>query len=439
MRWLVCWQMGPLRGVYAVLETEFAELLRDLTAETTAPPFAEIRKRRVRRTQRWAIVGAAVAAVVALAGTALAVRPASRSVPTPANTGTPSTTPSLAPSVAPSSTPSAAANPAVNPGQLVSLAATSSGTLYAVVARCVANCNATDSTQYRYRSTLTRSHNGGATWATVAQLPDLSPSAMQVWSSLYPVGANGLWLDNATDLAWSGDGGRTWRHWSLGAGDITEPDAVGGGVLWLARGANLYSATADRGPIKLPAPVNPPDVIQQVVATSADHAIVLAGNPDTSQYAWYETSDRGAHWARWADPCAGTPYPSGDRTSMAIAPDGALWVVCASEPGAGNQAKRLVLSTDGGRTWQQRGQLETGGYGTGVVAYSASVAWRTGGRADIFRTTDGRHWQDVAGPLDGFAVQFAPIDQDSAAYTDGTLIHVTYDGGKTWTSHPLPS
>jgi hypothetical protein len=364
-------------------------------------------------------------------------------VPTPANTGTPSTTPSLAPSpapsVAPSSTPSAAANPAANPGQVISLAATSSGTLYAEVERCVANCNATDSTQYRYRYTLTRSDNGGATWATVAQLPDLSPSALQPSSSLYPVGADGLWLDSGSDLGWSGDGGRTWRHWRLDGANIHGSDALAGGVLWLSRDANLYSANAANGPIKVPAPVNAPDVIQQVVATSADHAIVLAGNPDTSQYAWYETSDRGAHWTRWADPCAATPYPSGEWTSLAIAPDGALWMVCGSEPGAGNQAKRLMLSTDGGRTWQQRGQLEVGGYGTGVFAYSASVAWRTGGRADIFRTTDGRHWHDVAGPLDGLAVQFAPIDQDSAAYTDGTLIHVTHDGGTTWSSHSLPS
>src|SRR5262249_34822562 len=136
-----------------------------------------------------------------------------------------------------------------------------------------------------------------------------------------------------------------------------------------------------------------------------------------------------------------TAWPDGRWSTLAVAPDGAMWAVCASEPGAGQQPKELTVSTDGGKTWVSRGRLESGGYGLDVYPFSATMAWRTGARAELYRTTDGTHWQAVAQNPSGAYAGFVAIDADSAAYVDygpadqpeAHVLYVTRDGGRTWT------
>src|SRR5262249_53904026 len=147
----------------------------------------------------------------------------------------------------------------------------------------------------------------------------------------------------------------------------------------------------------------------------------------------------GGHWTDLPDPCGATRFPGGLWGSISAAPAGQLWAVCAGQPAAGTMPKDLVASNDGGVSWTVGGQVEESGYGTRVYPVSATTAWRTGARADIFRTTDGAQWRDVAKLDSNGPRAFVAIDALTAAYVydsgDGLPIHVTTDGGATWQSY----
>lgn len=74
-----------------------------------------------------------------------------------------------------------------------------------------------------------------------------------------------------------------------------------------------------------------------------------------------------------------------------------------------------------------------------------STGWRTGGGADVYRTTDsGAHWTDVAHLPPGASLQGRFVrDADTALYvlaqpgTDHVTLHLTTDGGATWTTLPF--
>ncbi len=175
----------------------------------------------------------------------------------------------------------------------------------------------------------------------------------------------------------------------------------------------------------------------------ADRAIVLGTTGDTGKGAWYGTIDRGAHWSWLPDPCLGTIAEGSPFSRMAVGPDGTRWVVCAQPPGTGQQHKELVISATTSRSgWEREGMLEPAGYGTLVYPFSATVAWRTGGRADIFRTDDRTRWADKAPTGDFGGVPFVAIDANTALYfrdDSGTqaVEYLTRDGGNTWSNHPF--
>ena len=108
----------------------------------------------------------------------------------------------------------------------------------------------------------------------------------------------------------------------------------------------------------------------------------------------------------------------------------------------GQQRKQLVTSTDDGRTWRSGGDLESAGYATVVFPFSATVAWRTGGRADLYRTTDASHWTLVAVTGDaagGGSSFFTALGPDTGVYVQEGAVYSTVDGGRTWQQHSLPS
>jgi hypothetical protein len=128
----------------------------------------------------------------------------------------------------------------------------------------------------------------------------------------------------------------------------------------------------------------------------------------------------------------------------AVAPDGSLWVTCSSGPAAGQMPKTVVVAADG-VTWRPMPESESSGYATRIVALSASTAWRYGGRARIFRTTNGTQWTDVSGPgynEDG-PWAFAAWSARDAMYVarsvvdDAMTVWLTADGGASWLSYPL--
>jgi hypothetical protein len=395
-----------------VPELNFTELRERLGQDVRQPSFADIRSRQRRRTTRLTVTGAVLALVVIVAGTVTGTR--LRSTP--------------APPIAPSG------SPAPVPAQTTTSGLTTapSGTLFAERLICTATACTTR---------ILRSGDLGATWSTAGELPQPSTPGILVAAS-----DTQLWVIDSATVNRSVDGGRGWQSWAVGGNSDGSPGIAGvaGGTVWIAQNGAVAVASNGGKPTATPAQPSGGGVIGGLAVLGPDRAAVRTGG-DTAT--WYLTSDRGAHWAPLADPCQGTGYPHSPYSTLAGAPDGSLWAVCAGQPSRspGEQNKQLVTSADGGRTWQPHGELESAGYNAQVVPFSATVAWRTGTRANLYHTTDAAHWTSTAsisgataGPADDGALPFTAVDADTGVYATADAVYATRDGGRTWQQHRLP-
>jgi len=89
-----------------------------------------------------------------------------------------------------------------------------------------------------------------------------------------------------------------------------------------------------------------------LVRTSQSSAYVLSnpvqnpfGAPDQAALAF--TDNGGESWTTSEVPCGF----DAQSVEMSAAPDGSLLALCAGEPGAGNQVKTVLRSSDHGQTW----------------------------------------------------------------------------------------
>ena len=171
---------------------------------------------------------------------------------------------------------------------------------------------------------------------------------------------------------------------------------------------------------------------------------------------WF-TADGGASWSDRSIPCAVS-----DASSIALsaAPDGTLLAVCAGEPGAGNQAKSAIRSTDGGITWTVQlscpfiasapapgSSCETlnSGYLGGINAVSADTVFLYGDRSSLLVSHDGgAHWQAVQ-PLIGdtsagtqhvifFNESDGVVLGEGGDTNEVVTLWRTSDGGAEWTA-----
>ena len=116
--------------------------------------------------------------------------------------------------------------------------------------------------------------------------------------------------------------------------------------------------------------------------------------------------------------------------------------------GAGNQAKRLYKTQDGGKIWseitrceiqnEQIGGLSSGGYVSDLFFLNENYGWLTEARGDIEITTDGgKHWGRYDGrPMnERFMSKPFFIDPKEGYVLDkfsGTSLLKTIDGGLSW-------
>jgi photosystem II stability/assembly factor-like uncharacterized protein len=414
--------------VSAVLD--FDGLRQRLEAAARPPAFAEIRVRRATRTRRRVVAAAAVATALVLAvsiGTTAALRGLGAPVE-PAQTSTPPPAPT-------SPGPTLSIEASAPPPYVMALVPSPSGRLFAIIDHCVTGCQGNDS---QHEVGLYVTSDLGAGWEKIGPAPNSDSTQLFVADDTH------LWVVTDAVVNGSSDGGHTWQQWPLGLGDATDlHGAVAAGVAWFSKGLDVWRATAGGKPTRAGAISADGLAIWQLTPLDGRRAYALVERPDGAPAIWRKTTDGGAHWADVPDPCTGTRYPGSPFSTLAAAPDGSLWVVCAVEPGAGSMLKDLVVSTDSGKTWVKRGELEASGYGNKVFPFSATTAWRTGGRADVLRTTDGTHWTDLTNLESEGAQAFAALDATSAVYVseleDGPPVFATHDGGATWTRYELPS
>jgi photosystem II stability/assembly factor-like uncharacterized protein len=144
------------------------------------------------------------------------------------------------------------------------------------------------------------------------------------------------------------------------------------------------------------------------------------------------TRDGGRTWQRRRGPC----QAAGVLLDFPTPRSG--WLVCVSEPGAGNQEKAVFRTRDGGHTWQagafargMNGPKERGGIS--LLGYPAGIAFAPNGfgllwesRGTIYVTRDGgKNWQ--AKPRVAlFDVDFG---RGAAAFADGTAFVLLGNGG----------
>jgi hypothetical protein len=100
----------------------------------------------------------------------------------------------------------------------------------------------------------------------------------------------------------------------------------------------------------------------------------------------------------------------------------------------------IERSTDKGRTWEP----QSSGVTVDLIAGSASskdVAWVVGRGHAILRTTDGEHWEPIAGPAGvtaDWAVVAAHSEVRATVVTSDLRSFATEDGGRTWTQQRIP-
>ncbi len=211
-------------------------------------------------------------------------------------------------------------------------------------------------------------------------------------------------------ISLTSDGGRTSRVLLRTAGPVSWVTAASGGFAWAtidrcsaARGCTPARSlrTRDGGRSWQP--------LQHVVVrpSFADGVHGIALSPQSCEIAacfhatLLVTADGGRTWSRLRGPCGG----GGEQAVSLVTPSRA-WVLCASQPGVGNQGKAMYRSTDGLRTWTRLLSVQIGGkpsggissygyvHGISFAANGAGRLWE--GRGTLYLTLDGgRRWASL--------------------------------------------
>jgi photosystem II stability/assembly factor-like uncharacterized protein len=293
---------------------------------------------------------------------------------------------------------------------------------------------------------LATSDDAGTTWRVVNDsLPAQVPAQVEFADATHgylwggPPTAQGvapLWVTS--------DGGRTWVQAPVGP-VVSDVSAIGSNV-WAVVGTcpisslpvmAACSATVD---VSLNdgatwQPTTSPPVSEEPGLSVADqdlelaritplHAYVLSFAParvggGASAGRLGYTPDGGQTWQTRPDPCP-TYFDFGEEIAASGTDD--LWMVCASQPSSGSQAKALYRSSDGGLGWTltaaanapvlsgnvslpAAGGLPLGGYVSpdslgheNLAVLTPDAAWLFPDRSGVFQTTNGGHtWSSVSG------------------------------------------
>jgi len=283
---------------------------------------------------------------------------------------------------------------------------------------------------FLYGPGLMVSHNGGLTWTAMNEpgnVLSVEALGLSIWmvEASCPV-ASGPQTACPLTLQESTDGGRTWQSTDFPAHSSFNHD-FGGMTRVSTTSAYVLSDPNSDG----------------------------NGLPDYADL-WF-TSDSGGSWSKVLVPCGMDAMTD----QLSVAPDGVLFVVCASEPSAGSQLKSVVRSADGGAEWQVESDcIVTSispqpacassaigfGYLGSIEATSADTVYLVGARSSLLVTHDGGQTWSAVMPLIGgtddgtIRVIFFNANDGLVFGHDGnndeaaTIWH-TSDGGGQW--YPL--
>lgn len=311
-----------------------------------------------------------------------------------------------------------------------------------------------------YRLTIAVTSNGGSTWTSrtsihaglgyTAYPAYAQPAANRARSIRFADPRDG-WVYGPALYA-THDGGRSWKHIVL-KGLISDVIPVGHSV-WAVDTrchGTKCSTTLIRSnvsgnawhplphqPVRSGAPI-------QLNRVDATHSWLLyqARPFGMALPRLVATADGGATWFALSFPCQ---REFGFAVRMAVSDDRNLYMVCAGQPGAGQQFKEAFHSTDGGRHWSPVSSsgggfnnLTASGYLSDLAVTGSTTAFLALGRGTLMVTRDGgRVWrpaipQGRADPGGGGVGPLVFVNPH-----DGWLVSFPYylfrttDGGRTW-------
>lgn len=295
------------------------------------------------------------------------------------------------------------------------------------------------------QTALVESTDAGSSWRVVqGNLPVQYPA--QILFSSATIGY--LWggepsSDGALPLWVTSDGGKEWAEAPIGP-VVSDVSAIGSDVWALVGGCFIGVSTSsnvcpvsvevshDNGRSWAPSASAPPvsetnvlsigDQDVSLARMTVEHAYVLSferGSADTSTGRILYTADGGQSWQPRVDPCP-SYFDFGEQIAGSGTAD--LWMICASQASAGDQAKALYRSSDGGTSWRlaaaanapvlsgnvvlrAAGGLPVGGYVSpyslgheNLAVLTATSAWLFPDRGGVFETSDGGlTWAPVSG------------------------------------------
>jgi photosystem II stability/assembly factor-like uncharacterized protein len=294
---------------------------------------------------------------------------------------------------------------------------------------------------------LAATDDSGQTWKVVNDsLPADLPAQLEFADTTHGYLWGGTPSAQGTVPLWvTSDGGHTWVQAPVGP-VVSDVSAIGADV-WAVVGtrpisslplADAYPVTVDvsmdNGLTWTPTTASPPvseepgisiaDQDLELARITPARAYVLSFAPGRTpsgitvgQLAY--TADGGQSWQQRPDPCP-RYFDIGQEIAASGTDD--LWMVCASQPTSGSQAKALYRSSDGGRHWTltaaanapvlsgnvslpAAGGLPVGGYVSpdslgheNLAVLTPDAAWLFPDRFGVFETTDGGHaWSPVSG------------------------------------------
>ena len=248
------------------------------------------------------------------------------------------------------------------------------------------------------------------------------------------------------------DGARSWAEGDV-AGRVRELEAVGASV-WALRGE---SCSASPCPVQLVvsgdfgrtwgrAPVQPP-------VAGSPATLLRFGQSTVWLLSWNYgregnsggliiTRDRGRSWHELPNPC--TPeYATDERLGTS---DGVhVWLLCAGQPGAGQQLKVLHRSPDGGAHWDAGRDAPSGGYVWNLAVSGLEREWLSLHRGTLQVTADGgATWQagipyEVANAEDTGVGPVRFSDPSHGWVAGSSSVFRTIDGGAHWDGVRLPA
>jgi hypothetical protein len=289
------------------------------------------------------------------------------------------------------------------------------------------------------RTALVGTTDGGQTWRVVdgdlpsgssAQLDFASPTEGFLWGG--PPTTNGelpLWV--------TANGGRSWTRAPIGpvVSDVSAIGAAAWAVVGTCPVAATPSATScpvvleesvDGGLSWTPSAAAPPieestapsysDQDVELARMTRAHAYLLSFDPlgESAALAGLAyTADAGATWRMLPDPCT-RGY---DYAEIAGSGTDDLWLLCAGLPSAGEQAKALYRSFDGGATW--------------ALAASAPLGELTGGLGPA--VTGSISIEGYVAPVSLGHDNLAVVDATTAwLFPSHGSVAKTTNGGQTW-------